>query len=809
MTPIPSKTLSFHTMKLARIAVPLVSAVLLAACGGGGEVVVATPGVTASNPRVLSPEFSARTAVAYSPFRSGNRDTEVVTKAMIKQDLDLVRLAGFGLIRLYDSSVESSTCVNFLGANVGALAFGNSGGGSATLATDPLDATNKVVKIVKKPGDQLAMGAQIFTNAASGQLFPDYAITLTGADVSKHNKVVTVRVFSPTIGEKIRLRLEKGTDGAADQEVDVITTTANAWETLSFTFASAGKYKGVRLLPHADTAVVADTSFYFDELRIPAPAPVGPAGTAASGSTAGCIGYNEMILQVIDENKATLDLKVMLGAYIASESSPYISAAQKLANRATNRSEVAHAAVLAQKYKDIVLAVSVGNETMVSWTLNPTDPRIIAAYIATVRSQITQPVTTDDNWAFYAEAPKVITDVIDFAAMHTYAELDSVFNAKLWDWKQQAVAEGPARAAAMMKAAFVATQKDYQAVRDKLDRVGLSAMPIAIGETGWNAVNAGALSFRAHPVNQKIYFDMLNDWYLQARRTGAGPLNVFHFEAFDEPWKGNDDKWGMFNASRQARFVIQSRLPAGGAWVPEPVVAGDTDGVYSTADALSFVPLKTDLNPTTVNPVTANRYMAFADVTPVGAVNVGATLKFDAFGNNSGGVTAAIPTKPGAAEPLVPGGDGGNGIEITPTPETYGWGVLLHQANAGAADDLSAFVNGTLNFSIQTTYAGKIEIGFSTGSAATTDLVDVWMPISPGQYGYQNDGAWHKVSIPISALVPFAAKGFGMNDSLDAVLDLKKVQTPFVIADRYDHTGKDQGSGITTKINIDAIFWGK
>ena len=606
-----------------RAAMLLVSACLLVACGGGGEVVVPPPSsaVSISSPRPLPAEFLARKAVNYSPFRSGNRDTEVVTPAMVKEDLELLVLGNFRLIRLFDSS----------------------------------DAVSR------------------------------------------------------------------------------------------------------------------------------------------------------LILQSIRDNG--FDIKVQLGAYINSESSRFLSDAQKQANAVGNRAEVARTVVLANEFRSTVLAVSIGNETMVVWSFVPTDPLIMAAYIRSVRSQITQPITTDDNWAFFASAPKVITDAIDFASVHTYSELDSVFAAFLFDWKQQAVAPA-GRAAAMMNAMMAKTQSDYAAARAKLDRVGLSAMPITIGETGWNAVNVGALSFRAHPVNQKIYFQALEAWAL-AGRTGPGPANVFYFEAFDEPWKGNDDKWGLFNVARQARFVIQNLNPPGtvngsATWNYEPVNAvvnpplnfADGDGVYNTADALFFVPLA-------ANPVvTEQRYTGFAN-TPAAVTerNANATLAFNSFG----GTTAAVPPKAGSASPA----DGGVGIEISPTPASYGWGVVLNLTDAAKAEDLSNFAGGTLNFSIQTTYPGKIEIGFSTGSSATTDSFDVWKPISPGQYGYNNDGAWHTVSIPIADLFPFGAQGFGMNNSPDAVLDLRKVSIPFVIADRYDRTGKDQNSGITTKINIDAIFWAR
>lgn len=596
--------------RAVQLGLLMLLAAMLSSCGGGGTVTVSpsSSAVFASEPRKLDAEFTARKAVSYSPFRSNNRDTETVTVAMIKQDLDLLVLGNFRLIRLFDSS------------------------------------------------DMVA----------------------------------------------------------------------------------------------------------------------------------------RQTLQVIRDNN--LDIKVMLGAYVNSDK--YVPATSKPGIAADNEAELARAVALANEFRSTVLAVSVGNETMVSWSFVPISPIVMAGYLRKVRSQISQPITTDDNWAFYATAPKVITDTIDFVAMHTYAELDSVFNAKLWDWKQVGVPVSldannfPARAAAMMNAAMAATKSDYNAVRAALDRKGLSGMPIIIGETGWNAVNVGALSYRAHPVNQKMYFQALTDWNA-ASRTGAGPANIFYFEAFDEPWKGGDDKWGLFNVNRQARYVIQNLNPPGANWVYEP-------GTYTSANALYYQPLVK--SPTVV----ANQYTAYGDTVVAGEFYASPSLDLNAFGP---------PTKPTARLAQIAGSaapfDQPNAIEITPIPEPYGWGVVLNVKNILTAEDLTNFAAGTLHFSIQTTYPGKIEVGFSTGFVATTDQFDVWMPLSPGQYGYVNDGTWRQVAIPIQDLLPFGAQGFGMNNSPDAFLDMSKVTNPFVIADRYIQTGKDARSGITTKINIDAIYWTK
>ena len=463
-------------------------------------------------------------------------------------------------------------------------------------------------------------------------------------------------------------------------------------------------------------------------------------------------------LQSIRDNK--LNLKMQLGIYVQSGEEAY------------NQAEIARGVALAQQYSDIVLAVSVGNETMVSWSFNKLTPEVMAGYLAKVRSQIAQPVTTDDNYLFWASAPSSITDVIDFASLHTYAGLDTYFDPGRWDWQQKAVPEAQ-RASAMMAAALAESKAQYTLARNHLDRKGLANIPITIGETGWNAVDLGRLPFRAHPVNQKMYYDLLTTWAAEGK-AGAGPKAIFYFEAFDEAWKQGDDKWGLFNAARQARYVIQALNPPSATWVYEP-------GSYKTTDALYFAA------PITNAAVTEARYTIYSDAA-LGASELRPTgLRWDPFDGNS----VAAPEVAGAAP-----GDGSMAIEITPQPKDYGWGFLNQSAvTPPLTANLSNFAGGSISFSIKTSYPGKIEIGISSDSADRV-VQEAYLQLGNGDYGYCNTGAWCKVSIPLSAFKAANAK-----------LDLSLVLSRFIIADRYSFTGKASNARITTQLTVDAVVW--
>jgi exo-beta-1,3-glucanase (GH17 family) len=480
-------------------------------------------------------------------------------------------------------------------------------------------------------------------------------------------------------------------------------------------------------------------------------------------------------LEVIRDEQ--LNIRVQLGAFVLS------------GNDAESRAEMARCVTLANEFRDIVLAVSVGNETMVSWAFNRITPALMAEYIRTVRDQVEQPVTTDDNYAFWASAPTIITDQIDFAALHTYPNLDTWFDPTRWEWKNEDVPEAQ-RAVAMMDGAIAEARRQYQEARDFLDRKGLSYIPIIISETGWNAVDVGRQRFRAHPVNQKMYLDRLEAWAAEGR-AGNGPRQVFYFEAFDEPWKQGDDKWGLFNVQRQARFAVQAINPPGAifgsaTWVFEPVNPdndADGDGIYTDADATYF-------QPAVVNPaITASTYTLLSDLPP-GPDEVKPTgLRWDAFDGN----TATYAEVPGTHGP----GDAPNSLRITPQPASYGWG-LLRQSSTGATDNLSEFAaSGRLSFQVSTTYPGKIEIGIATDTP-DREGQEAYLQIGPGDYGYCNTGAWCTVSIPLSA---FAA--------VNPRIDLSLVVLRIIVADRYAFTGKPLNSGLTNPIYLDAIRWAR
>ncbi|BDU71872.1 Ig-like domain-containing protein [Mesoterricola silvestris] len=162
--------------------------------------------------------------------------------------------------------------VTFDAGNV-AYGFTDFGGVTSSLAADPVTATNKVAKVVKPTTAQFWGGTTLSANGTLGFL---HAIPFDAA----HTRM-TVRVYSPEAGTPVRLKVEDHANGTVACETEVNTTVANAWETLTFDFATPAS--GTPALDFAKTydkasiffnfmhgvggtALGADATYYFDDV---------------------------------------------------------------------------------------------------------------------------------------------------------------------------------------------------------------------------------------------------------------------------------------------------------------------------------------------------------------------------------------------------------------------------------------------------------------------------------------------------------------------------------------------------------------
>ncbi|EEH08340.1 beta-glucosidase [Histoplasma capsulatum G186AR] len=193
--------------------------------------------------------------------------------------------------------------------------------------------------------------------------------------------------------------------------------------------------------------------------------------------------------------------------------------------------------------EDVISAITVGSETL--YRGNFTGPELLAK-INDVKKQIPGVrVGTADSWNKYDDgtADALIHGGVDYLLVNAFAF-----------WQAQEVGNATATLFDDMARAMAHIQK-VAGSRAK-------DIYIATGETGWptdggsNYGNAKAGTSNAKTFHDKGVCALL-----------AWNVDVFFFEAFDEPWKpdsvGDNGKaasekhWGMYTADRKAKYQVQ------------------------------------------------------------------------------------------------------------------------------------------------------------------------------------------------------------------------------------------------------------
>ncbi|MEN8008084.1 MAG: glycosyl hydrolase family 17 protein [Candidatus Krumholzibacteriota bacterium] len=233
----------------------------------------------------------------------------------------------------------------------------------------------------------------------------------------------------------------------------------------------------------------------------------------------GSTGFAETLLDVIRDDG--LDMKVVLGVWIAPDAPE------------ANRREVDAAIRLAAAFGDLVVAVSVGNETQIHWSAHRSPFDTLLVNVRRVRAGVTVPVTVADDFNYWNKPEsRALAVEIDFITMHAHP---------MWNGLQ-------------LEASLPWLREQVAAVQ-----VLHANRAVVLGETGWatsvhdQGEQAELIKGRPGETEQKIFYDAVRSW-AEAKR-----LPVFFFEAFDENWKGGEHPaevekhWGLFRADRSAK----------------------------------------------------------------------------------------------------------------------------------------------------------------------------------------------------------------------------------------------------------------
>lgn len=102
------------------------------------------------------------------------------------------------------------------------------GGNSSMVAVDPANASNLVLESTKSNTAQTWAGTTLSTPAGLATAIPFAA----------GSTVVKAVVYSPDANTPVRLKVEDAANGAISVETEVLTSVANAWDTLTFDFSN-------------------------------------------------------------------------------------------------------------------------------------------------------------------------------------------------------------------------------------------------------------------------------------------------------------------------------------------------------------------------------------------------------------------------------------------------------------------------------------------------------------------------------------------------------------------------------------------
>lgn len=162
--------------------------------------------------------------------------------------------------------------VNFEGNGIN-YATTDFGGNASRLVIDPTDTNNHVIEVVKTTGAATWAGTTIGTPAGFATNIP----------LALDNSKMTVRVWSPTAGTPIRLKVEDHSDPTHTCETQTNTTLSGQWEQIEFDFNNQATgtellsiglqmgwtYNMASIFFDFDTegGVNGEQTYYFDDVR--------------------------------------------------------------------------------------------------------------------------------------------------------------------------------------------------------------------------------------------------------------------------------------------------------------------------------------------------------------------------------------------------------------------------------------------------------------------------------------------------------------------------------------------------------------
>lgn len=248
--------------------------------------------------------------------------------------------------------------------------------------------------------------------------------------------------------------------------------------------------------------------------------------------------YAEMTCQVIKD--MGLGIKMMLGPGLESEVNnpgcPWMQtnfSEEELKERAKwNDGRIEELIRIANKYPDVINAVSVGNENTPSWGANNVPVERLIEFAKRLKAGTGKPVTFNEG-AFEWAHLKELVQYMDIISLHSYPL-----------WYGNTVEE-----------ALEVNKTWYKKIQDMYPD-----KPVLFSEVGWATDCADFTQMKegqANEENQKRYYDEFWAW------ADSEKIIAYMFEAFDEPWKGGnrpneaEKNWGIYKVDRTPKLVMK------------------------------------------------------------------------------------------------------------------------------------------------------------------------------------------------------------------------------------------------------------
>lgn len=250
------------------------------------------------------------------------------------------------------------------------------------------------------------------------------------------------------------------------------------------------------------------------------------------------VSYAEMTCQVIKD--CGFDMKMMLGPGVQSEVNnpgcPWLKtnySDEELRKRAEwNDSRIEDLIRIANKYPDVINAVSVGNENTPSWGANNVPVERLIAFAKRLKAGTGKPVTFNEGAFEWPNIPE-LAEHMDIISVHSYPL-----------WYGNTVEE-----------ALEVNKTWYQKIKERYPD-----KPVLFSEVGWatDCVDFSQMKEgQANEENQKKYYEEFWEWADREK------IIAYMFEAFDEPWKGGNNpneaekNWGIFREDRTPKLVMR------------------------------------------------------------------------------------------------------------------------------------------------------------------------------------------------------------------------------------------------------------